>query len=327
MEESRNLPDFGIYIIDKYKPKNESNLIQLKNVYFESLTHISENNILLNGVITLDSGEQYIICISLSQKAISDLILQCSKYIPFDDWICSENYGIPLHLQEIIVFEFRGLISINEMNSTSIKFYAEDLLIHEISETIMQNKHSTFEGNDSNQSKLIDINLPKYFLKTEWLDGWFKRGLNRKKKVTRDSMSDWIHEELLDNPEAENESKLNAYKQYLQIGFSEEESFSMSGLKFLKEMNQSNSNFIIDMISSIPEEVKKETDNILVKEVGFAAGPGFMAQHSKKFDSNINLIQALEYLEKYKGRFKVARVVFENDKVLSFDPSKFANFK
>lgn len=234
MEQSNNLSDFGTYLFDNYKMDYQNNLISIRNVYFSNLTY--DNDITaINGSVILDSIKEYAIEIHLSKKALNEFLKFCNDFIPFDEWLSSNNKNIPLHITETIVFDFIGELILNKENNTidsSIQCYAKHISVKEISVPIFDSREPTFTQSDFKHKNTF-ITLPKYFLKQTWLDGWFDRELHknpRRNPITKDSMSDSINLELLDNVEAENYSKIKTYEAYLSIGYSEEESRKMAGL-------------------------------------------------------------------------------------------------
>lgn len=235
MKKQNRLPDFGVFMKTSYNIDYKNNLISIRSAYITNLILNSSSIITINGSIILDTTTEYGISIEISKQALDKFLKVCNDFIPFNEWITSNKKNIPLHITEEIVFDFIGELILKEDNKKDgsiIPFKAEQILVKKISEPIYDSRKPTLTHSDFNCQNTF-ITLPKYHLKKSWLDGWFERGLHRNPRrnpITKDCMSEWIHTEILDNEEAEYYSKIKVYKNYLNLGFSEEESRSMAGL-------------------------------------------------------------------------------------------------
>jgi len=54
-------------------------------------------------------------------------------------------------------------------------------------------------------------------------------------KKLKDNSPTWFHEDMLQSNNGRKASKMNAFKGYMNIGFTQEEALSMAGLKRLQK--------------------------------------------------------------------------------------------
>lgn len=57
----------------------------------------------------------------------------------------------------------------------------------------------------------------------------------KKKKEPVDDSPTWFHEEMLKNKEANRNADIEAFKGYMRLGYSKEESMQMAGIKTSKK--------------------------------------------------------------------------------------------
>jgi len=92
-------------------------------------------------------------------------------------------------------------------------------------------------------------------------------------------------------------------------------------------MENKNQSFTEKITESIPDEIKNQVEHLKIKEVGFGAGPSFVARHTNRFDSPVDLKTALAYLDKYKEIFKMARMELTNGYTILIDRNSFMDYK
>lgn len=234
MREQKTLKDFGDFLLENYSINSHNNYVYIKNIHFTYLIQYERKNKALYGSVILDNGEEYGIYLSVNQEVIDKISDKTS--INLKDWINSQHYGIPLFIQDTIVFSFRGELQNleraqnPETRQIQIPFKVYDFRIEAFLETVLDKSsrylsHHTKEDNDSFTT------LPRYYLQKSWLDNWFIRKLNKNPrvwKVPERYLSTWMDMQHEKNKDASIKYKERAHEDYLSLGFSEKDSVYMS---------------------------------------------------------------------------------------------------
>ena len=76
-------------------------------------------------------------------------------------------------------------------------------------------------------------------------------------------------------------------------------------------------------ISTIPQEVLVEAEELRVTEAGFGAGPGCCAGKVEPFGKPVPLTEGLGWIAGYTGVLKAAHLRLTDGSVLWFRPSEF----
>lgn len=79
----------------------------------------------------------------------------------------------------------------------------------------------------------------------------------------------------------------------------------------------------MDLQATISDAVRAEIAGLRVREVGFRAGPSFIAGDTVKFMPPAPIEHALVFLEKYAGCMRRGHIALEDGSILWFDPSGF----
>lgn len=79
----------------------------------------------------------------------------------------------------------------------------------------------------------------------------------------------------------------------------------------------------VDWFEKIPSQLAARIDGLKIRAAGFGAGPSFVAQKFDAFDPPLPLEYGAQWLDRWRGIFKMARLVLEEGTTLYFDSSGF----
>jgi hypothetical protein len=77
------------------------------------------------------------------------------------------------------------------------------------------------------------------------------------------------------------------------------------------------------LFATIPEDVQERIRDGRVTQVGFGAGPGFVASRIHDYPEPVHVAEALAWLATYQTIFKRAHMKFEDGFKVYFDPNRF----
>ncbi len=80
------------------------------------------------------------------------------------------------------------------------------------------------------------------------------------------------------------------------------------------------------LIDTIPPEVKAAIEGKKVVDVGFGAGPGFVAGKAQEFDRPVPLEEGAEWLERYREAMRVGHIGLEDGTVIFFESRGFKRY-
>lgn len=73
------------------------------------------------------------------------------------------------------------------------------------------------------------------------------------------------------------------------------------------------------LLSTVPMPILASAKHLRVSELGMSTGPSFAVQRREAFEPPIQLVEALQQLERYRSAMRIGRVVLEDGRTWFFD--------